>query len=139
MFWDSSAVIPLVLSEARSKELTAYLSADAEPVVWWLTPVECHSAFQRRSREKPIARNATQAALGRLDAFCEDVDQISATDPVRRRAIRLLTTHALRAGDSLQLAAALVWCEENPQGERFMCLDDRLREAARAEGFDVRP
>lgn len=139
MFWDSSAVIPLFLPEARSRALTALLSEDAEPVVWWLTPVECHSAVQRRQREKAIPGNPAQAALARLEAFCEDVDQISATDPVRRRAIRLLSTHALRAGDALQLAAALVWCEENPQGEQFICLDDRLRGAARAEGFDVRP
>ena len=139
MFWDSSAVIPLLLPEARSKQLTALLSGDAEPVIWWLTPVECHSAFQRRHREKAIAPAQTHAAVGRLDAFCEDVDQIAASDPVRRRAIRLLTTHALRAGDALQLAAALVWCEENPQGEQFICLDDRLREAAHGEGFDVRP
>ena len=143
MFWDSSAVIPLFLSEARSKDLIGLLSEDTDAVVWWLTPVECHSAFQRRSREEPLLRpsfrSQAHAALGRLDAFCEEVDQISASDPVRRRAIRLLATHVLRAGDALQLAAALVWCEENPQGEQFVCLDDRLREAARVEGFDVRP
>ncbi|MBI3050076.1 MAG: hypothetical protein HYY76_17390 [Acidobacteria bacterium] len=36
---------------------------------------------------------------------------------------------------ALTLAAALVWCEEQPASETFVCLDRRLREAARREGF----
>jgi hypothetical protein len=46
---------------------------------------------------------------------------------------------SLRAADALQLAAALIWCEEQPAGEVFVCLDDRLREAARREGFTLVP
>jgi uncharacterized protein len=139
MFWDSSAVVPIVLPEARSAELTSILAADPEPAVWWSTLVECHSACYRRHRRAPIPDTVLRDALQRLNAFCEDADQVSAGDQVRRRAVRLLATHDLRAADSLQLAAALIWCEENPHGEPFISLDDRLRAAARAEGFDVRP
>jgi hypothetical protein len=45
----------------------------------------------------------------------------------------------LRAADALQLAAALVWSDESPTGEGFVSLDDRLREAARRQGFEVLP
>jgi hypothetical protein len=48
-------------------------------------------------------------------------------------------THALRAADALQLAAALDWCDGNTRGESFVCLDDRLRGAAVLEGFRVLP
>lgn len=139
MFWDSSAVVPIFLQEVHSTVLSSLLTGDNDPVIWWSTPVECHSAFHRRRRQKPIPADVGHAALTRLDKLMEDVDHISPGDPVRRRALRLLATHHLRAADALQLAAALVWCEENPTGEGFVCLDDRLREAARAEGFDVRP
>jgi len=37
------------------------------------------------------------------------------------------------------LSAALVWCEEQSRGEVFVCLDERLREAARREGFALIP
>jgi hypothetical protein len=50
-----------------------------------------------------------------------------------------LRVHALRAGDSLQLAAALVACEGRPGGLQFVSLDDRLNEAALREGFRVVP
>jgi hypothetical protein len=37
------------------------------------------------------------------------------------------------------LAAALVSSEDAPQGETFVCLDTRLRDAARREGFAILP
>ena len=139
MFWDSSAVVPLLLAEARSAELSALLATDAAPAIWSFTAVECHSALYRRRREATLPSPVVREAVQRLDAFCQDATEISPTDVVRRRAARLLATHSLRAGDALQLAAALVWCQENPQRERFVCLDERLREAAGAEGFWVTP
>src|SRR5262245_55332966 len=42
-------------------------------------------------------------------------------------------------GGSLQLAAALAWCEERPVSEPRVYLDDRLRDAARREGSVVVP
>jgi len=45
----------------------------------------------------------------------------------------------LRVADALQLAAALVSSEVTPRGDGFVTLDDRLRTAARAEGFAVLP
>lgn len=47
--------------------------------------------------------------------------------------------HALRSADALQLAAALVACDERPRGETFVSLDERLRNAAQREGFTVLP
>jgi hypothetical protein len=37
--------------------------------------------------------------------------------------------------DALQLAAALVWCSRSTSRRHFICLDRKLRMAARAEGF----
>ena len=139
MFWDSSALIPLILPEACSASLTEQLASGQEITVWWGTPVECLSAIYRRHRETPIADSVLSAALGRLRALVEDADTVAPGDSVRRRAGRLLAVHPLRAGDALQLAAALAWCEEQPDGERFLSLDDRLSEAARREGFTVLP
>ena len=38
-----------------------------------------------------------------------------------------------------KLAAALVWCKEQPRGRLFVCCDARLVEAATKAGFDVLP
>ena len=139
MFWDSSALVPLLFAEQRSDALTKLLAADAEPVIWWGTPLECQSALQRRHRERPLLKGDLTAASERLRLIVQHADSIAPTDDVRRRAARLLAFHPLRAADALQLAAALVWCEEQPHGEGFVSLDGRLRDAAAREGFAVHP
>ena len=58
---------------------------------------------------------------------------------VRAQAARVLRLHPLRAADALQLAAELIWCQGDPVRNGFVCLDQRLREAARREGFTVLP
>jgi predicted nucleic acid-binding protein len=59
--------------------------------------------------------------------------------PTRSGAAPRVAGHSLRAADALQLAAALIWCEEQPHAETFVSLDDRLREAAQKEGFSIEP
>ena len=139
MFWDSSALVPILVPEARSSRLTALFASDVEMTVWWLSSIECRSALYRRHREKPIAPATLRASLRRLDAIMEDADSIVPTDSVRDIAHNLLSRHALLAADALQLAAALTWCESHPAKERFVCLDGTLRDAAVAQGFVVLP
>ncbi len=139
MFWDSSALVPILLPEARSEALTALLSTDKEVVIWWATPLECQSALYRRHRDSALTSPQIREMTERLRAFVEHADTIAPTDDVRRRAARLLASHPLRAADALQLAAALIWCEEQPHNETFVSLDDRLCAAARKEGFEVAP
>jgi uncharacterized protein len=139
MFWDSSALVPMLVSESRSEAVTSLLAADDEPVIWWATPLECQSALRRRHREAPWPTDQLSAATERLRLLVQHADTVAPTDDLRRRAGRLLAVHPLRAADALQLAAALIWCEEQPHGEGFVTLDARLAEAAAAEGFVVHP
>jgi hypothetical protein len=51
----------------------------------------------------------------------------------------LLAVHSIRAADAFQLAAASVWARDDPAGNTFVCLDDRLREPVSREGFQLLP
>jgi predicted nucleic acid-binding protein len=139
MFWDSSAIVPLLLRESHSDLLSAAFDGDTEPAVWWATPVESHAAVARAAREKQLTRADVVQASERLRAIRVDVDEIAPAEDVRVRALRLLSVHPLRAADALQLAAALFWAEEQPGTDTFVCLDRRLRDAARREGFALLP
>jgi len=139
MFWDSSAIVPLLVPEARSVALAALLRSEPEVVLWWASPVECQSALHRQRREGALPVALLDGALVRLRGLIEDADFVAPTRRVRERAGRLLAAHPLRAGDALQLAAALVWCDEAPHGTGFVCLDERLRGPAHLEGFNVLP
>jgi len=139
MFWDSSALVPALLDEPRSDELISAFDADPTPVIWWATPLECHAAVVRAVREKRVTRAEATEAAERLREARAQVREIIPLESLRTRAMRLTSSHPLRAADALQLAAALAWCEELPAPETFVCLDQRLRDAARREGFRLLP
>ncbi len=65
--------------------------------------------------------------------------EVLPTQTLRQRAERLIMVHPLRAADSLQLAAALAWTQEEPNGAKMACLDQNPRIAATKEGFTVLP
>jgi predicted nucleic acid-binding protein len=136
-FWDTSAIIPLLIDEPVRGHLLQLLENDPLALVWWVTPVEIASALARREREKILAASEVTAALTTMQQFASRWHEIVPSDAVRRTAQRLLRTHALRAADSLQLAAALVAADNNPASLDIVCLDARLGGAARREGFAV--
>jgi len=138
-FWDASAIIPLCLREPASETIVRLAKADQDIAVWWVSRVECLSALSRRRREGALSIDAERRARAMLAALSAAWSEVQPTEPVRLRAERLLTVHPLRAADALQLAAALLWGEDTPQGLDFVCLDQNLREAARKEGFAVLP
>lgn len=136
-FWDSSALVPLLVSEPATAGATEQYRADPDVFVWWATTVECVSALARQERDGALGAAAMQVALGRLMQLSEGWQVIDAGDRVRTVAERVLRVHPLRAGDALQLAAAIVAAEDQPASLPFVTLDDRLADAASREGFPI--
>jgi hypothetical protein len=60
----------------------------------------------------------------------EDVRALCSREPVAEPPLA-------RSRLPLQLLAAIVWTGGRPDGDAFVCLDLRLREAARIEGFHL--
>ncbi|MGA7524841.1 MAG: hypothetical protein WBW84_20490 [Acidobacteriaceae bacterium] len=56
---------------------------------------------------------------------------------LRSDAEKLLTQFPLRAADALQLAAAMTWAMDRPQGRAFISGDAALLEAAQRLGFQA--
>lgn len=136
-FWDSSAVVPLLVSQDRTEFAEGEYAADPAMNVWCLTPIEVWSAVCRLRRDGLLDSPSVRTARGRLGALTESWIEIDDLRGVRRRAQRLLETHALRAADSLQLAAALVLVSDRPERVGFLTFDARLAEAAEREGFEA--
>ena len=43
-FWDTSAIVPLLVREPRTPTLTAVYRHDPDVAAWWGSEVECGSA-----------------------------------------------------------------------------------------------
>lgn len=136
-FWDTSALVPLLTDEATSALRMRQAEQGGGMLVWWGTSIECLSAVQRAVREGKLSEPEALVAAGHLRELEKNWTEVEPTSQVRQQAERILRTHPLRAADALQLAAAIIGADYEPDGMTFYTGDIRLAEAAAKEGFKV--
>ena len=136
-FWDSSAVVPLLVPEVVSGSMQRLYDSNPVMIAWWATEIECTSAIARRQRLGHLQEDVVAAAFARLNALRAGWHEVEPGEEVRESAKRLLRVHDLRSADALQLAAAIFVAEARPSTLEFVSLDDRLLAAARREGFST--
>ena len=136
-YWDTSAVIPLLIAESSSARMRNTLAADPAVVTWWATQIECVSTFARLGREGRLSPGATVATIARLRAAAAMWTELGPSSDLREQAFRLVRVHQLRASDAIQLAAAIIASDFQPGALEFVTLDSRQAEAADKEGFRV--
>lgn len=139
IFWDSSALVTLLVKEQDTARRFEQLRSDPAMAVWWASPVECESAIQRRVRESALKASDARLARARLTELTRAWHEVAPTDDVRRLAVRLLRTHPLRTADALQLAAAITLANAGLPNLKFASADDQLNEAAETENLIVLP
>jgi predicted nucleic acid-binding protein len=136
-YWDSSALVSLLVQEAETESREQLLKGDPLVVAWWGSRIECASALSRLCREGAMEDKSLGEALRDLAALADTWLEIAPSDDLRNRAVRLLRIHPIRAADAVQLAAALIAVAEDTTSLSFVCTDGRLRQAAEKEGFQV--
>ena len=136
-FFDTSAIIPLYCNQVMSVESRKIRRQFKMPVIWWGTRVAVNSGLDRLLRDAILTRSQLQIALQKWEKLHSQAHIIKPEDNILEIASTLPSVYNLRALDSFQLAAALVWCKEKPKNRSFVCADNRLGEAADATGFDV--
>jgi len=136
-FWDTSALVPLCCLQPQSAKARQAARTYSRQVVWWGTIIEAVSSLNRLTRDNILNVKDSGQAFARLNYLRDRWNEVQPSEEVRDRAERLLRIHKLRAADALQLAAALVWCADRPQGRVLIGADGNLSEAAANEGFIV--
>lgn len=136
-FWDSSALVPLLVEESATAQMQALVRQDPDMLVWWGSEVECVSALGRLERAGSLGREGAEQARARLTQLEQGWHEIEPSQVVREAATRFLRVHPLGPADALQLAAAFVAAEGRPPTLPLLSLDARLVGAARKEGFRV--
>ena len=129
-FWDSSALVPLLLDEPQTDYMTGILRDDPVLVTWWGSGLECTSGIRRREREGLLDGQSTNQALALLDTLASQWTEVLPSVQLRSHAARLLATHTLRAADTHQLAAAHMSLRDPGAQPEFVCASHRLVDAA---------
>lgn len=115
--------------------MLAIMREDPNVVVSFLTELEIAGAVARRKASLDARREALELFRSLEDAWTR-VDEY---DQILTEARAVIRTHALRSGDAIQLASALIACRDQPATLPFVTNDVELRFAASAEGFLVLP
>src|SRR3989442_6580242 len=136
-FWDSSAIVPLVLVEPATTRVRAWLREDATVAIWTFTRVEVLSALARRRRAEPRMQRQIAAARREFLEAWPRWSEGTMIDAVKRLAERLVEAHPLRAARALQIGAPPATPGSEPETPEFVTLDGRQAEAARREGLPV--
>ena len=89
-YWDSSAIVPLLVEQGPSRAVRAAYDADPAVVTWWGSPIECMSALARLEREGWLSPSAMRIAAERLDGLEQSWTEVAPTDAVRAMAARLV-------------------------------------------------
>jgi predicted nucleic acid-binding protein len=138
-YWDSSALIPLLLTEPRTPEILEIYRQDPAMAVWCLTPYEIWAAIARRRKEGRLRSPDIRTLRVRLSALARDWTVIRDPDAIGKTAYRILDVHGLGPAQAIQISAALAIVGGSADEIPFVTLDDRVAQAAIAEGLSIMP
>lgn len=105
-YFDTSAVIPLLIDEAGSdRAADLWLGADRVLSARVLYP-EAHAALEQANRSRRITARQLALTVAGLRSIVSQIDHIEITRHVAERAGTLAEQHHLRGYDAIHLAAA---------------------------------
>ena len=102
-----------------------------------LSVIEIAAALARRAREGAFTIAERDRAVRTLNADLAACILVELSLELCAEAQDLILRHVLRSGDAVQLASGLYLQRESGQRVVFAAFDDRLNDAARAEGLTV--
>lgn len=141
---DTSALVKRYVDETGSGWLRTALGAEPLPsvIIVHLAVVEMTSALTRRLREGVLTTAEHAQLQNAFRSDCLDEYEIAiAVGNIIDQANRLLEAYPLRAYDAVHLATAVVANQRLVDNDLapliFLSSDDRLNDAASAEGLTV--
>lgn len=138
LYWDTSALFAFLITEKQSIKLRTLIEKQENSAAYTsiITPLEFESAVQRRLSDQTLSlREADRARLFGVD-FRKKVFLVPLDQNALDTALHLQKIYGLGPGDAIQLASARLGTD-NPSRVTFLCLDEKLAQAAKHEGFQV--
>ena len=139
-FLDSTALVKLFVREPGTDAIIRLMESteDNRKLISAGTPLELYAALKRRERAGDIAPEDSEAARNILRVEAARMVQQPLNPAVLEAAREVLDRHELRSAEALQLGAAVV-AREMFHGMEivFVCADEHLLQAARAERFET--
>lgn len=135
-YWDTSALLALIFEEPRGEEVRRLAQKkDALPgYTSFFTFIEMESAYARRMSEGALKSSQLPELRLKAQKLESSLALIWPDEDTLKDARHLVLEQGLRPGDALQLASARLLLAAG-EGASFVCLDEKLNQAAQAVGL----
>jgi uncharacterized protein len=133
-YFDTSAVIPLLIGEPSSVNCTRLWNEAARSISVRLLYPEARAALTRAQRMGRITTRQHEAAVAELETIVTEIDHVEITAELARSAGDLAQTHHLRGYDAVHLAASIAALDAELV---LVTGDNDLASAARSLGVPV--
>jgi predicted nucleic acid-binding protein len=137
-FLDASVIVKRYVTERGSDAVRGLLRRRSDLAAARLSQVEVPAALARRARDGDIPAKAARKHADRVAADLARMHVVELRRRVVELAESLVWSHPLRAYDSVQLASALCLARDTGLAFAFWSADERLHQAALAEGLRAR-
>lgn len=137
LYLDTSALVKAYVSEEASAAVMAAIASAQAVASHLIAFVEAHAAFARLYRQGTIEEAAFLAIKREFTADWSDYLRVGLTQSLVQRAADLAEAFALRAYDSVHLAAADFLFNQKVAPMTFAGFDRRLNQAASVLGIPL--
>lgn len=133
IYLDTSALVKRYVFEQGSDQVHQKISRADMAGTSLITYPETLSAFSRNLSERSFNRRYYDLIRRAFEKDWRRIHVIDFTEPIARSAGKLIRQHGLRGFDAIHLATAMQFKSWISAPVTFLCFDDKLSEAARAE------
>jgi len=137
LYLDTSALVKAYAEEEHSSQVLQSMKSASASASHRIAYVEARAAFARLLHEHVLNESEWEILKGEFLIDWENYLQIGTTQSLLERAGELAEAFALRAYDSVHLAAAQLLHENSEEAIIFACYDQRLNQAAGILGLDL--
>ena len=137
LYLDTSALIKAYVTEEGTTEVLAAIRRVDAVASHLIAFVEANAAFSRLSRENVLTEKQCHAVRSEFLNDWGNYVQVGLNQSILQRAADLAGGFALRAYDSVHLAAADLLLKQGGDGVLFACFDRRLNQAAKVLGLPL--
>ena len=139
LYLDTSALVKRYFRELFSDELLATWRSADQIVTSFVAYAEAMASIQRKKREAGLPDALLREIVDSFHRDWESFIRVEVNDELNGYIDQVVEGYPLRGFDAIHLASAMVVQERLPDRFVFACFDDRLAQAAHAEGLKTFP
>ncbi len=137
LYLDTSALVKAYIAEEFSHDVMSHISNADIISTHRIAFIEAHAAFAQLNRENKLTDLELNTTKQVFVNDWRNYLQIENTQALMEHAVDLAEAFALRAYDSVHLAAAAMLSKQSNQMIIFACFDRHLNKAAKVLGLQL--